>query len=111
MTSLLAAVFRVLKSGILVSDAHLPTAMTDDERVLTNLLLAKKDDGTGRPLSLAEIGLVLNCSDESIRRRLRKLDARFPQLATVIRAFRSRNQKGDSLPPGRPDHQKPEAPE
>lgn len=108
IANMLATAFRVLKSGILVTNAQLPAAMSDNERVLTNLLLSKRDDGSGRPLSLAEVGRVLDCSDETVRRRLKKLAAHFPQLGDVILAFREQNQKGSSLPPGPPDQHNPE---
>ena len=95
----LAIALRVAKSGLIVAHTGLPAKMTDDDRLLANYLLARKDEAGQHSLSFAEIGEMLGCSDEAVRRRTKKLMRQYPELARIIRAFRSRNQKGAAPPP------------
>jgi len=94
------AAARMLQSGLLLSAGPLLDQMKPAERELANYLLSYKHPDKRIPLSYAEIGRMLGCSDESIRRRQRALERRHPPLKRLIAAARSRNRKGASPAPG-----------
>lgn len=104
IASVLAAALRVIKSGIVITEADLPRRMSERQRELANFLLARRADDGERPLSLDDIGKILGCSDETVRRRQMRLEKKFPELAAVFRSFRSRNQKGEAVSPLHPHH-------
>ncbi len=86
---------RTLQSGLLIpATAALPSQMEEEERELANLLLAYKDPDQRRVFSLAEIGKRYNCSDETIRRRMKTLLEKHPTLKGSVAAIRTRNNKG-----------------
>jgi len=85
---------RTLQSGLVVANAPLPDKMTPEDRELANYLLAYKNPAKRIVHSLNEIGRHFHCSDETIRRRMHSLYARYPEIQAVINAVRSRNRKG-----------------
>ena len=94
------AASRMLQSGLLLSAGPLLDQMKPAERELANYLISYKHPDKRIPLSYAEIGRILNCSDESVRRYQRALEGRHPSLKRIIAAARSRNRKGANPAPG-----------
>jgi hypothetical protein len=91
---------RMLQSGLLLSAGPLLDQMKPAERELANYLMSYKHPDKRIPLSYAEIGRILNCSDESVRRYQRALEGKHPPLKRLIAAARSRNRKGATPAPG-----------
>ncbi len=87
---------RMLQSGLLLSAGSLLDQMKPAERELANYLISYKHPDKRIPLSYAEIGRMLGCSYESVRRRQRALEQKHPPLKRLIAAARSRNNKGAS---------------
>lgn len=83
----------LMKSGIILRNDRITDALTPDERLLVNLLIAQHSDRPPRPLSLAEIGRFLGVSDESVRRRRESLFRTHPHLKRAVAAFRAPNSK------------------
>ncbi|MCX7010225.1 MAG: hypothetical protein NTY53_23800 [Kiritimatiellaeota bacterium] len=84
-----------LQSGLLVpATIALPAQMQPEDRKLANLLMSYKDPVRRLVLSMAEIALVFNCSDETIRRRMSALFTVYPSLKNIVLGFRSRKRKG-----------------
>ncbi|MBU4461187.1 MAG: hypothetical protein KJ579_11505 [Verrucomicrobia bacterium] len=93
------AAARMLQSGLLVTAGPLLERMKPNDRELANYLLSYKHPARKIPLSYAEIGRLLGCSDEAVRRRQRSLEKKHPALRGIITATRTRNRKGVALPP------------
>lgn len=84
----------VLKSGIVVREDRITEALNPDERLLVNLLIARRSGDPHRPLSLEQIGRHLGISDESVRRRRDALLRAHPHLKRPLAALRRANNKG-----------------
>lgn len=93
------AAARMLQSGIIVTTGSLSEKMTPAERELTNYLVAYKNPVRKSPFSYLEIGRLLGCSHETIRRRQRALEQKHPGLKRVIAAVRSLNGRGSPVGP------------
>lgn len=87
----------VLKSGLVIPPQGLLEAMTPEEREFANLLISRQEGGGIHPLS--KIAIHYQVSDETIRRRKLALEKKYPPLKGVFSALRSRNAKGDAVPP------------
>jgi hypothetical protein len=85
---------RTISSGLIVSGAGLPDRMSPEDRQLANLLMTRKDPTSGAVHSLREIARTLNCSHETVRRRILGLFSRHPELKRPLLALRSRNGRG-----------------
>lgn len=87
----------VLKSGLVIPPQGLLEAMTPEEREFANLLISQQEGGGIHPLS--KIAIHYKVSDETIRRRKLALEKKYPPLKGVFSAVRSRNAKGEAVPP------------
>lgn len=108
---ILRTVEDVLKSGILVREAALPSKLSPEDRLFVNLLIAVQPDNDNAPLSLESIGRIIGISRETVRRRREDLLATNPELRGVIAAFRGSNAKGDPNPPPSASAARPETDE
>jgi DNA-binding CsgD family transcriptional regulator len=88
------AAARVLQSGLVVSTGPLLETLTPSERELANLLLSYRDPERRTPYSYREIGRMLKCSGETVRRRRKALEKKCPAIRSLIAVARARNGKG-----------------